>query len=83
MRFFQYLHGKGIKMDVTRFFIYTYADDPNGEEYALEVCANDYTIYDARKDYPTRNFIRIEGPDIERLERIQTERMRREMEFGG
>ena len=70
-------------MDVTRFFIYTYTDDPKGEEFALEVCANDYTLYDARKHYPNCNFIRIEGPDIERLERIQTERMRREIEFGG
>jgi len=69
-------------MDVTRFFIYTYVDDPSGEEHALEVCANDYDIYEAREDYPSRNFIRVEGPDLERLERIQDERMRRVWEYG-
>jgi hypothetical protein len=71
-----------LKMDVTRFFIYTYVDDPSGEEYALEVCSNDYNIYEARTDYPSRNFIRVEGPDLERLDRIADERMRREMEYG-
>ena len=48
----------------------------------MEVCANDYDIYEAREDYPSRNFIRVEGPDLERLERIQDERMRRVWEYG-